>query len=107
MPASAGAVSKPRPARRWWRSRTASPSVPGVRIRKGSGKGGSLVTSAADELGELGHPLARAAGAAQPLLEPAVVEHHERRDAHDLVAAGGVGVVVDVELADGDLAFLF
>src|SRR5688572_9632730 len=106
MPPSTAAVSKPRSARRCCRSRTASPSAPGARMRNGSDKGGSLATSAADELGEFGHQLPLAAGADQPLLERAVVEHHQGRDAHDLVPAGGVGVVVDVEPPDRDLAFL-
>src|SRR2546423_13917661 len=67
---------------------------------------GSRATSAADELGQLGQQLPLAAGAAQALLQRPVVEDHEGRDAHDLVTAGGVRVVVDVELADGDLAVL-
>src|SRR5581483_6342360 len=67
---------------------------------------GARADSAADELGQLGHELTLAAGADQPLLQRAVVEYHEGRDAHDLVPPGGVGVVVDVELADGDLALL-
>src|SRR5882724_1454620 len=105
-PASAGADSKPTVARRCWRSRTASPSPPGAMTRNGCVNGCSGATSAADELRQLGQELALAAGADEALLERAVVEDHEGGDAHDLVLPGRVGVVVDVELADGDLAGL-
>src|SRR5439155_3426450 len=47
------------------------------------------------ELGQLIEQLALALGADQALLQHAVVEDQQRGDAHDLVATGHVGRVVD------------
>src|SRR4051794_32832862 len=59
-----------------------------------------------DELGEVLEQLALALGADEALHLLAVLEHQEGRDAHHVEAPSGVGVVVDVELADGELALL-
>ena len=55
---------------------------------------------------ELLEQLALALGADDALGRLAVLEDDERRDAHDVEAAGDVGVVVDVELGDLELAGL-
>ena len=72
------------------RSRTALAAA----ARPADGRIGS-----SDELGEVLQQLALALGADEPLGRLAVLEHEQRGDAHDLEAARGVGVVVDVELA--------
>ena len=59
-----------------------------------------------EDVAELFEELALALGADQALHRLAVLEHDERGDAHHVEAAGDVGVVVDVELGDLQLAGL-
>src|SRR4051812_49921241 len=67
-----------------------------------------LVRSAwsGDVLAELLQQLALALGTDEPADGLAMFEDDERGDAHHFEAAGGVGVVVDVELGDAHLAGL-
>src|SRR4051794_13585399 len=60
----------------------------------------------ADSLEELAQVLEQtglAGGALEPVDRLAVLEHDERGDAHDVELAGQVGVLVHVDLGDGDL----
>src|SRR5690606_20823351 len=59
-----------------------------------------------DEVAELLEQLALALGADHPLGRLAVLEHDQRGDAHHVEAASDLGVVVDVQLGDGELAGL-
>src|SRR6266545_4798197 len=59
-----------------------------------------------EELAELGDDVALGHGADEAFLFYAADEEGEGGDAHDAVAHGDLGVLVDVELGDGDLALV-
>src|SRR5207248_8704903 len=56
-----------------------------------------------DEFGEILEELTLALGPDESLHRLALVQHHQRRDAHDVVAHRGPRVVVDVALGDAQL----
>src|SRR4029453_10370242 len=53
---------------------------------------------------QLSQQLTLTLGPHQALLRRAILEDDERGDAHDVVAAGDVWILVDVQLGDADLA---
>src|SRR6266511_3426673 len=102
-PGSSAEQSCPTAVRRRCRSRTASPvcprSIAAAVMTPGARPSG-------DELGEVLEELTLALGAHEALHGLTGVEHHQGRDAHDVVTHRRLRVVVDVELRDAQLVLV-
>src|SRR5262249_14066123 len=96
----------PAAASRCWRSRTGSPWWWSRRTAAPVIEAGTSVLTSSDEFGQVLEELTLALGPDEALHRRAVLEDQQRRDAHDVEAAGRVGVVVDVELGHGQLALV-
>src|SRR3990170_2155423 len=107
---SSASTRSPAASNRRWISRTASPVPPsaigstaqvsGPRVQGATPAAGAELASGGDVWVEFLQECVLATCAYDPCDLLAALEQHERRDAHDTVPPGHVGVLVDVQLRD-------